>query len=103
VAHGTYGRFIVAAFALSACGGELAPFADEAGSTSPVDGGDSGKNASQVNLHGYCVYQTCGGISDCAAGQTCPVGDGCNTCACAEGPRGTAGALTCTQNSCFCP
>src|SRR5579864_598328 len=81
------------------CGGALAPsypgpdpdagtdldvVADETGAPKPAP---------------YCIFMACGGISACTFGETCPVGDGCNTCSCALDSAGMT-ATTCTTDSC---
>ncbi len=90
-----------AAFELLACGGALVPSdggtADDQGSPD-VEGGD-GSTTTQT---GYCLYETCEGLSLCGVGKTCPVGDGCNTCNCAATGDGTT-ASTCTRSGCTCP
>jgi hypothetical protein len=102
------GQLLVGAMALSACGGELARFDDDAGfsnhepgtpvTSAPADGGKRGS----PDVPGYCLYETCGGLSACSAGKTCPTGDGCNTCSCSEGANRET-FVRCTRNPCACP
>lgn len=87
---------------LAACGGEL----------TPTDGGpfelfdaemtpDGSTEGGLVETAGYCIYQTCGGLSLCGVGKTCMVGDGCNSCTCTAVSAGVASS-TCTTTACPC-
>jgi hypothetical protein len=92
------------ALVFAGCGGkELGPGADEGGAGSSGDEAavDAGSGIEGGGGTGYCVYQTCSGLSLCGAGDTCPVGDGCNTCTC-TGLGGDNGSSSCTTNACSC-
>jgi hypothetical protein len=92
------------AMVLLGCGGkELGPEAEDGGTgTGESDADDVGTSGDEGGSGaGYCVYQTCSGLSLCGAGETCPVGDGCNTCTC-TGLGGNNGSSTCTTNACNC-
>jgi len=88
---------------LFACGGQLAPY-DGGPPDAPVAEPDTSPGDDQASppVVGFCVYQTCSGLSLCGVGKTCPVGDGCNSCSCAAAPDGMA-ASTCSTTKCSCP
>jgi hypothetical protein len=90
----------VAALALGlwACGGNIVVVAD-GGLKDKSHGQDAPPEAPFL---GYCLYESCAGISSCDVGKTCPIGDGCNSCSCALGPAGMA-LVTCTLEKCSCP
>jgi hypothetical protein len=94
--------------ALVGCGGRtLIPSDDDsgasgdAGEVADAQDADSGDGTS-TGATGDCLYQTCMGLSLCGVDKTCPVGDGCNSCTCADLGGGKT-ASSCTANSCTCP
>jgi hypothetical protein len=100
---------LLAMLGLLGCGGTLissdggeedAAMGDEE-PLSVLDAGGSGDATGPAA--GYCVIKTCDGLSLCGAGQTCAVGDGCNSCSCTALAGDMASSSCSTNGGCSCP
>jgi hypothetical protein len=91
------------AMILFGCGGKEIDVADGGGSGDDEEASPASDAAGEAGtgVEGYCLYQTCSGLSLCGGGQTCAVGDGCNTCTCTS-TSGSTGSSSCTTNACSC-
>ncbi len=84
-AFATAARVAISLAALAGCGATVAPGDGAVGADGSVDA---------TLPDGAAACRLPNG-SLCAVGQTCPAGDGCNTCACSAG-----GGLACTERAC---